>query len=183
MTHDSLVRRHCGAVLGEFVRDVDLTGLPPVGDGSSFRVSVFRDRDVLVYVTDGMRRREPAGRLELFVVAPPSRAFEPWVALALGACADFHKTGAQLSAGHTVDLGMPIVPDATCDHGLVSLPYLKGHGPRLEWHEESGTRFLWLIPITRDERRFKVAHGLEALEATFERAAFNYLDWFRPSVV
>jgi hypothetical protein len=41
---------------------------------------------------------------------------------------------------------------------------------------------LWLIPITKAEREFKKAQGLEALEALFEKKQFNYLDPARPSV-
>jgi hypothetical protein len=54
----------------------------------------------------------------------------------------------------------------------------------LEWLETGSRkiRFLWLIPITRNEVEFKKARGLEALEATFEECAFNYLDPMRDSV-
>lgn len=44
-------------------------------------------------------------------------------------------------------------------------------------------RFLWLIPITLAELRFKKEHGVSALEQRFEEAQFNYLDPLRDSVV
>ena len=44
-------------------------------------------------------------------------------------------------------------------------------------------KFYWLIPITFSEMEFKKAHGLEALEDTFERAGFDYLNPQRQSVV
>jgi Suppressor of fused protein (SUFU) len=43
--------------------------------------------------------------------------------------------------------------------------------------------FLWLLPITRQERDFKVANGLEALEALFEERELRYWDPQRPSAV
>jgi transposase len=44
-------------------------------------------------------------------------------------------------------------------------------------------RCLWVVPITRVERKFKKSHGLEALERMFQEAGFNYLDPQRKSVV
>lgn len=44
-------------------------------------------------------------------------------------------------------------------------------------------RFLWLIPITEEELRYKKENGLEALENIFEETEFNYIDPFRDSVV
>jgi hypothetical protein len=39
------------------------------------------------------------------------------------------------------------------------------------------------LPITTDERDFKVTNGLEALERRFEEAALEYWDTQRASVV
>jgi hypothetical protein len=38
------------------------------------------------------------------------------------------------------------------------------------------------VPITEQEREFKKAHGLEALEQRFESGKFDYLDPNRASV-
>ena len=56
---------------------------------------------------------------------------------------------------------MPWLPDSNCDHGLISLPFLDG--PALENASILGqsVRILWLIPITRAEREYKVQHGVE----------------------
>jgi hypothetical protein len=40
-----------------------------------------------------------------------------------------------------------------------------------------------LLPITKTERDFKVAQGLEALESLFEEVGIEYWDPFRSSVV
>jgi len=65
------------------------------------------------------------------------------------------------------------------------LPYLDG--PSLEQCKSSRylhlIRFLWLIPITEAERKYKQAFGVEALEQNFSTSNFDYLDPKRPSVV
>ncbi len=69
---------------------------------------------------------------------------------------------------------------STCTHGLISLPYLDG--PDLEWLAEPKVRFLWLIPITEAEVRFKKSYGMEALERKLEERRFDFLDPSRVSV-
>jgi hypothetical protein len=86
-----------------------------------------------------------------------------------------------MSLGHTVNFGQPWLPGSRCTFGLITLPYLDG--PKLEWLEEPRVRFLWLIPLTESERRFKKECGLDALEGKFEEQKFNYLDPARQSVV
>lgn len=81
--------------------------------------------------------------------------------------------------------GMSDYPNASAIelYGLISLPYLDG--PRLENHQtKSGLiRFLWLIPITIQERDYKKQNGLEALEQKFEQEHLNYINPYRKSVV
>jgi len=123
--------------------------------------------------------------LELFILSPTRNAF---LIQLLTAVAHYHASGNLLGEGHTVNFGCSWVEGSSCDHGLISLPYLDG--PAMEWLEseslESGDKriqFLWLIPITSDEVEYKKTHGLEALETLFEEASFNYIDPFRKSVV
>src|SRR5260370_12587677 len=42
----------------------------------------------------------------------------------------YHRTGARIGPGHTVNFGKPWMEGSRCDHGLLSLPYLDG--PQLE---------------------------------------------------
>jgi hypothetical protein len=100
----------------------------------------------------------------------------------LVATSHYHRTGAKLGLGDTVNFGRAWLPGSLCDHGLLSLPYLDG--PTLEWLRVDGdqTRFLWLIPITKEEVEFSRKNGLEALEARFQKLRFNYLDPKRQSV-
>jgi Suppressor of fused protein (SUFU) len=89
----------------------------------------------------------------------------------------------QLDVGHTVPIGQPWVEGSTCDHMLVSPPY--PFGPELEscaW-SSGHARIMWLLPITKAERDFKVNQGLEALESLLEEVTVEYWDPFRSSVV
>jgi hypothetical protein len=93
--------------------------------------------------------------------------------------AAYHRTGAALGLGHTVNIGRPWLPGSRCDHGLISLPYIDG--PVIENCDP--VKCYWFIPITKAERDYKAKHGLEALEREFEATSFNYLDPARESVV
>jgi hypothetical protein len=97
--------------------------------------------------------------------------------------AHYHRTGRTLGWSHTVYFGTPWLPDSQCDHGLLSLPYLDG--PKLEKAALPGieVQVLWLIPITKDEREYKISHGLEALEQLFEKSKSDYSDPRRQSVL
>jgi Suppressor of fused protein (SUFU) len=140
-----------------------------------------RARNMWTYATCAMSLPSDPERLELHLFSPVQS--EQHVEL-LTAVAHYHRTEASLGLGHTVDFGRPWLPQSNCDHGLISLPYLDG--PRLkDFQSQAGgvrVECLWLVPITRGERQFKIDHGLEALECRFEAAKFNYLDPRRASV-
>jgi hypothetical protein len=100
----------------------------------------------------------------------------------LAMVAYYHRTEG-LGVGHTFPLGHSWL-NGTCDHFLVSLPY--PFGPDLEWCELGGgahVRFLWLLPITAAEKRFRHEHGLEALEQRFDEAKLSHSFQWRQSVV
>jgi hypothetical protein len=143
--------------------------------------SVFGDH-AWAYGTCGMSRPEDEEPLEIHLFAPFRD--DSHVELLTVIC-HYHRTGCRLGLGHTVNLGRPWLPGSTCSFGLISLPYL--HGPALENYRNGisnkTVRFLWLIPITHREREYKKEKGLEVLEAHFEKAAVNYLDPARDSVV
>lgn len=172
---------HCAQFWGPPLTTFDMANTP-IGDvAPEFRVVIFERPGALVYLTQGMTAFDDPDRLEVFVLSRPVDIWRFDVGFALAALAHFHRTGARVSMGHTVNLGLPIVRGATCDHALLSLPYLDG--PDLEWCAAPRVRHLWLIPITQAEREFKIANGLEALEERFEAARVDYLDWGRPSIV
>ncbi|MFF3457025.1 suppressor of fused domain protein [Streptomyces sp. NPDC002730] len=67
--------------------------------------------------------------------------FIDWTAMV----AHYHR-GHQLDLEHSMPLGEPWVPNSTCDHLLVSLPYL--HGPDLEHCPLPAAR--WPCPLVVD---------------------------------
>jgi hypothetical protein len=94
----------------------------------------------------------------------------------------YHRTEG-LGLGHTFPLGYSWL-GGNCIHMLVSLPY--PFGPDLEvccLGEGGHVRFLWLLPITEAEKRFRHEHGLEALEQRFDEAKLDFAFEHRESVV
>lgn len=136
-------------------------------------------RSVWTYATVGMSQPGDDHGLELHLFSDrPS----PEIVELLYATAHFHRTGARLGLGHTVNFGQPWLKESHCTHGLVSLPYLDG--PALE-HAlifSQAVQCLWLIPITAEELNFKKLLGLDALEERFEAQAFAYASPLRASV-
>jgi hypothetical protein len=158
---------------------------PPAPDNSMPSefcvVQLARSVDTIAFGTCGMSAGLDDVRLELhmLVAAAPAATAVSIVEL-LTVTAHYHRTGRRLDIGHTVNFGRPWLPGSACDHALVSLPYLDG--PALEWSKDGSTRFLWLLPLTASEVAFKRTYGLDALEARFEQAEFNYLDPLRDAV-
>ncbi|MFJ6540232.1 suppressor of fused domain protein [Streptomyces sp. NPDC091385] len=94
----------------------------------------------------------------------------------------YHCGGHRLDLEHSMPIGEPWVPGSTCDHLLISLPYL--HGPDLEHCPVPGghARILWTLPVTTAEIEFRRRHGHEALERRFDEAEIIPTDPFRASV-
>ncbi|WP_367325969.1 suppressor of fused domain protein [Streptomyces sp. HUAS ZL42] len=94
----------------------------------------------------------------------------------------YHCGGHRLDLEHSMPIGEPWVPGSTCDHLLISLPYL--HGPDLEHCPLPGghARILWTLPVTTAEIEFRRRHGHEALEQLFDEAEIIPTDPFRSSV-
>ena len=147
-----------------------------------FRVLVIRrSPEMTAYATRCMSQPMDKERLEIHLLTHAEQKHQPDLVEILTSVAHYHRTGRALELGHTVNFGKPWLVGSACTHGLISLPYLDG--PELEWLAEPEVRFLWLIPITEAEMRFKKRHGLEALEQKLEENQFNFLDPRRPSVV
>lgn len=138
------------------------------------------ERNMWTYATRAMSQLGDARPLELHMFSPQ---MAPELAELLTAVAHYHRTGSPLGVGHTVNFGRPWLDDSSCDHGLVSLPYLDGPTlENLELPDGQVIKFDWLVPVTPAEVQYKKDHGLEAFEGRLEQAAFNYLDPQRPSV-
>jgi len=152
-------------------------------DFSILEIPPARKRVYYTYATLGMsvRGRNEEIELHLHAASPADDNV-----LILTMVSFFHLTDCQLGLGHTVNFGQGWKSGSACTHGLVSLPYLDG--PKLEQSTSvglKGIRFLWLLPITKEEVEYKKKNGLGALEKRFEdnRKSFNYLDPERLSVV
>jgi len=147
-----------------------------------FRVCEFApsaERSMWTYATLGMSLGMSDDPIEIHIVSPVQ---ERSLVELLTAIAHYHRTGARLGVGHTINFGRPWLPESGCRFGLISLPYLDG--PELEefgWLD-SLVRCLWLIPITEAEREFKKARGLDDLEALFEEKGLDYLNPHRASI-
>ena len=176
------IREHYQRLWGSF-DELEWSKGPVQQLPDGFRILEFAPSNRLplfTFATCGMSEADDTERVECFLLSPSSEQSHCEL---LTVVAWYHRTNARLGCGHTVNFGRPWFPDSLCDHGLFSLPYL--HGPELEILEVDGrrTQFLWLIPITAEERAFKVEHGLEALEERFESSGFDYADPRRRSVV
>jgi Suppressor of fused protein (SUFU) len=85
--------------------------------------------------------------------------------------------------GKIINIGRPWIEGASCDHLLVSLPYLLGPDFENLRVDDVSIRFLWLLPITRSEASYARANGVEALERVFEESKLDTIDPGRDSVV
>lgn len=137
-------------------------------------------RFMWTYATVGMSSVSDDVPIELHIFSP-SESVD--IVEMLYATAHYHRTGNRLGLGHTVNFGRAWLDGSSCDHGLVSLPYLDG--PSLENFSACGwsAKCYWLVPVTASEVAYKAKMGLAALEAKFEECNFNYVDPGRPSVV
>jgi hypothetical protein len=132
-----------------------------------------------VYASIGTWEARADPRLEFILVAPEQDLRQVELVTMI---AWYHRTDG-LGIGHTLPIGEPWLPGSKCDHFLVSLPF--PFGPKLEecnfqdWH----LHYLWLLPITKAEREFKVKEGQEALEERFDDVALEYWKPDRASVV
>jgi hypothetical protein len=115
-----------------------------------------------------------------FVIAMPVP--DPRAVELLAMTAYYHQ-GGKLGLGEVIPIGEPWLPGSRCDRLLVSLPY--PWGPELQTCHvgDRHVDFLWLLPITKEERDFKVANGLDALESLFDERELRYWDPYRPSAI
>jgi hypothetical protein len=182
--YPDLLRKHYVSAWSSGYRDCRWSLGPAHELPEEFCVLEFCPREtgtMWTYATCCMSQADDEHGLEIHLFAPDQDDLHVELLTAL---AHYHRTGARVGLGDTVNFGRPWLPGSTCTHGLLSLPYLDG--PTLEWlrfPNGKGVRFLWLVPITPEELEYKKKRGVDALEATFEKAELNYLDPRRPSVV
>jgi hypothetical protein len=144
------------------------------------RIAPLEQSQPWIYASIGACEATEVERKEFYLVAPQE---SPWHVETLAMVANFHADPRyRLSPGHVLDIGRPWVEGSTCDHLLVSLPYL--HGPRLEHCETPAghVQVLWLVPITAAEARLARERGVDALEDLLEQHEVDVLVPSRPSI-
>jgi hypothetical protein len=138
-------------------------------------------RNMWTYATCGMSQPNDQIKIELHIF---SKTQEKSLVELLTVIAYYHRNDCTLNLNHSVNFGRPWLPYSNCEHGFISLPYLDGSN--LEWFGFSDIikiRFLWLIPITKEEVEYKKVKGSESLEDAFEKANFDFTDPLRKSVI
>lgn len=168
---EELYQRHFGPLTEPIWHSTD--GKDPHVDIYAFRP--WGDRNYWTLVTGGMsnRRQEiPEGapdfvqpRAELLMYL---NEMQPWAASALKWLAEYPFENATfLHWWHTVETNnpFPILPDANFKTFLLMPPYFED--PKaFDLFEIEGDRvsFLWVMPITDAEARYKEEHGENALD-------------------
>jgi len=149
-------------------------------DFSILEFAPIGERNYWAYATSGMSFNQKEHPTELHFFSPDQSQIE---AIILTSIAHFHLFGERIGLGHTVNFGIPWRKYSKCTYGLISLPY--NDGPNLEnmVFNKIVTKFYWVIPITKEEREFKIENGLNALEEKFDVSNFNYINPMRESLI
>lgn len=138
----------------------------------------FEGRTMWTYATNGMSILLGRRTIELHIFS--SIQDDSLVEL-LTVIAHYHATGNEIQLGHTVNFGKPWQDNSKCTYGLISLPYMDG--PDLESFPAYSTECYWLVPITLQERDYKIKFGLESLEEKFDLIGLDYVNPNRASAV
>jgi hypothetical protein len=134
-----------------------------------------------VYCTVGMSiDRKDHNLLELFIFSPKQ---DDSIVELLTVCASYHRNLEPFNIHHTLNIGRPWLDNSICTHGFISLPYLDGNELEIFNFNGKTIHCYWLIPITEEERDYKMSNGCEALEQLFEEKQIDYLNPQRPNLI
>ena len=138
-------------------------------------------RGCWVYATIGMSLEFVNNQIELFIYSPQK---DDSLVELLTVCASYHRNDLPLNLHHTVNIGRPWLKNSLCDHAFISRPYLEGESfEHFKYRDRELTHCYWLIPITKDERDYKIEYGCEALEQLFESNQLDYLNPARRNLI
>ena len=137
-------------------------------------------RGCWVYATIGMSLDRIDNQIELLIYSPQK---DDSLVELLTFCGSYHRNCLPLNLHHTVNIGQPWLKNSLCDHAFISLPYLEGESLELFKYKDNTTHCYWLIPITKEERDYKIEHGCEALEQLFESNNLDYLNPARQNLI
>jgi hypothetical protein len=137
-----------------------------------------------VYITLGASEIHSSNHehLEFFILSP--KEYPPHIDT-LAMVANFHADPQYggIYLGKVINIGRSWMEDSICKYFLVSLPYTIGEKFEYLQTDKLRIRFLWLLPITKNEVDYLLKYGQEKLEEEFEKAEIEYLNPNRPSVV
>jgi Suppressor of fused protein (SUFU) len=86
--------------------------------------------------------------------------------------------------GHTLNIGAPWIEGSHATSLYVNKPYFVSHEFEfMRFGDKLTVHFLWLVPITPEERDWRHEHGQEAFERRLETERIDPTDPHRPSVV
>ena len=137
-------------------------------------------RGCWIYATVGMSLEFANNQIELFIYSPQK---DDSLVELLTVCASYHRNVLPLNLHHTVNIGRPWMAHSLCDHAFISLPYLEVEVFEFFKYGRKQIHCYWLIPITIEERDYKIEHGCEALEQLFENNNFDYLNPTRRNLI
>ncbi|AOM77702.1 suppressor of fused domain protein [Pedobacter steynii] len=137
-------------------------------------------QEMFCYCTVGMSVDYMDEPMEMIVYSPRS---DLSLVELLTICTSYHRNKAPLNLHHTVNIGQPWLDFSRCDHGFISLPYLDGNDLCVFNFNDQVIPCYWFIPITKQERDYKIEQGAEALELLFEQHQLDYLNAGRESLI
>jgi hypothetical protein len=140
-----------------------------------------KKHNMWTYATVGMSLdRDDDNLIELFVFSP--KKDEALIEL-LTIIASYHRNSDPLNIHHTFNIGQPWLDNSVCDYGFISLPYLDGKDLELFEFNNNTIHCYWVIPITEQEKNYKIEKGCDALEDLFEEKGVDYLNPNRKSLI
>lgn len=181
--YKSIIQAHYKKAWGAEGHNVNFVGGPLNELPDDFCILEFsprKDREMWTYATCCMSQPNDKNPIELHIFSP-EKSGEPVELLA--AAAHYHRCAKALGVGHSVNFGKPWISQSLCEYGFISLPYLDG--PELEDLSQKNSptiKFLWIIPITKEELKYKKEKGIEALESIFEEKGLSYINPHRSSL-
>ena len=137
-------------------------------------------RNLWIYCTVGMSSEAIEYPIELFIYSPQQHES---ICELLVMTASYHRNVLPLNLHYTVNIGRPWFESSQCDHAFISSPYLEGTRMEIFSLNDKIIYCYWLIPITREERDYKIEHGWDALEQLFEAKSLDYSNPNRRAVV
>jgi hypothetical protein len=151
---------------------------------SVMEIEPLEKQEEWVYITIGASELHSPNheRLEFFILSPvQDKIHIDTLAMLANFHADFSYGGIYL--GRVIEIGRPWMNNSSCEYFLVSLPYTIGKKFEHLQTDQFRIRFLWLLPITKNEADYIRKYNQEKLEEAFEKAEIEYLNPNRSSVV